>query len=332
MVAITKDEKGIALILTITLVGLIVLLTLQFSRSTRTGLYETVNFVDVIKLGAVAKSGFDCALAILYEDDAGVDSLQDDWASLNEYSSLSAVLFDNDGMFQAEVTDLAGKIQINKLIITDGEKKGEYNEDQKALLARLLKNDDFELEEEEIEDILDAIKDWIDEDDVVTNFGAENSYYQYLDRPYSCRNAPFESLDELLLVKGITPKLFYGIEDETGKIPGISAYLTIHGDGKININTADKVVLEALSEELDSTMIEEIVEYRNDDENDLSSPNWYKTALVTGEDYIDTTLITTRSSYFEIRSMGVKDSRSKGITAIVRRGGKTFSVLSWNTF
>ena len=83
--------------------------------------------------------------------------------------------------------------------------------------------------------------------------------------PYSCRNAPFKSLEELLLVKGITPELFYG-KDE---IPGIRNYLTIQGDGAVNINTADPVVLEALSDDLDSSMIEEMVAYRNDEKNDL---------------------------------------------------------------
>jgi general secretion pathway protein K len=329
MAVIPKDEKGVALILTITLVGLIVILTMQFSKSIRAGLYETANFDDGIRLGAIAKSGFNCAMAILYEDATDVDSLLDDWASLNQYSSYSSDLFDNGGNFQAEVTDLTGKIQINKLIITNGENKGEYNETQKALLTRFLKEDVFNLEEDEVDAILNAIKDWIDEDDQVTGFeGAENSYYESLDQPYSCRNAPFESLDELLLVKGITPALFYG----TDSTRGISSYLTIQGDGKININTADPIVLEALSDELDSTMIEEIVAYRNDEKNNLNKTDWYKSALGTSEDYIGLALITTKSSYFEITSRGVKYSRSKGITGVVKRSGKTLTILSWKMF
>lgn len=331
-----KDEKGIALILTITLIGLIVILTLQFSKSIRTGLYETINFDNGIKLGVIAKSGFNCVLAVLQKDGSGVDSLQDDWAKLNqdEISLYSSMLFDNDGMFQVEVTDLAGKIQINRLINLTGEQKGEYNEKQKTILESLLKlkMSDFNLEEEDVEDILNAIKDWIDEDDEVTGFGAEDSYYQSLDHPYSCRNAPFESLEELLLVKGITPELFYGTEDGTEKIPGISGYLTIYGDGKININTADAIVLQALSEDLDESLIEELDDYRRNENNDLSNADWYKTALGTSGDYIDPMLITTKSSYFEITSIGVRETGSKGVRGIVRRSGKTLTILSWKTF
>jgi general secretion pathway protein K len=186
----------------------------------------------------------------------------------------------------------------------------------------------FNLQEDQVNDILDAIKDWIDEDDETTGFSAEDSYYQSLEHPYSCRNAPFESLDELVLVKGITRELFYGTEET----PGISAYLAVQGDGRININTADPLVLEVLSDDLDSTMIEEMVEYRNNDENDLNKSDWYKSALGTSEDYIDSTLITTKSSYFEITSRGVRDDRGKGVTGVVRRSGKTLTVLSWQMF
>jgi len=316
-----KDEKGIALILTISMIGLIVLLNMQFSRSMRTGLYETANFDDGIRLGAIAKSGFNCGLAVLFEDDPNEDSFRDTWASLKEYSSSSAALFDNDGRFETTVTDLAGKINVNRLI----NQEGEYNTKQKEILTRLLSMPVFNLEPDEVEDILDSIKDWIDKDNEPTRFGAEDSYYQTLDHPYSCRNAPLESLEELLLIKGITRELFYG----TDEAPGISAYLTIQGDGPININTADPLILGALSEGLDSDMIEEMVAYRNDEKNDLNNSDWYKSALGTNETIIDPGLITTKSAYFEIRSRGVNGSRSKEIKAIVKRKGKSLTVLSW---
>lgn len=318
-----EEDKGIALILTITLIGLMVLLSMQFSRSMRTGLYETSNFDDEIRLGTIAKSGFNCGLAVLFEDDPNEDSLRDTWASLKENSLLSSALFDNDGMFEIQIIDLAGKIPINRLINQDGE----YNVKQKEILTRLLSMPRFNLEQDKVEDILDSIKDWIDKDNESTRFGAENSHYQALDHPYSCRNAPFKSLEELLLVKGITQELFYGTDDAVG----VSNFLTVYGDEKININTADPLVLGALSEDLDSVMIEEMVDYREDEKNDLNNPDWYKSALGTNETIIDPDLITTKSEYFEIRSKGLNGSRSKEIKAAVKRKGKSLTVLSWKT-
>jgi general secretion pathway protein K len=329
MELIPKNDKGVALILTITLIGLIVVMVLQFGKIIRTSLYETTNFTDGIRLEEIAKSGFNCALAVLYSDNNSIITLQDDWATMGQYSSNSASLFDNDGAFQAEIVDLSGKIQINRLISQTGERKGEYDEHQKDLLKRLLSNAPFNMESDKINEITDSIKDWIDEDSDQGMHGAESSYYQSLDHPYSCRNGLLESIDELLMVKGITAELLYG----TKEAPGLSNYLTVaQGDGRININTADPVVLLALSDNLDTSMVEDMVAYRIDEKNldKLNNASWYKTAIGTSEDHIDQSLITTKSSYFEIKSKGFKDNRSREVIGDVRRDGKNLTVLSWN--
>ncbi len=62
------------------------------------------------------------------------------------------------------------------------------------------------------EDIADAILDWIDEDDEVREYGAESDYYLGLDPPYSAKNAPLDTVEELLLVRGVTPQLLFGTD------------------------------------------------------------------------------------------------------------------------
>lgn len=59
-------------------------------------------------------------------------------------------------------------------------------------------------------EISEAIFDWIDEDDEQRTYGAENEYYQSLSPPYECKNAKIETLDELLLIRGITPQILFG--------------------------------------------------------------------------------------------------------------------------
>jgi DNA uptake protein ComE-like DNA-binding protein len=61
-------------------------------------------------------------------------------------------------------------------------------------------------------DIADAIIDWRDTDDQPGASGAETDYYQSLQPPYRCKNGPFETVEELLLVKGVTPDLLYGYD------------------------------------------------------------------------------------------------------------------------
>ena len=55
-------------------------------------------------------------------------------------------------------------------------------------------------------DTADAIMDWIDEDDETREFGAEFDYYQSLGSPYEPNNGPFNTVEELLLVRGVVPE------------------------------------------------------------------------------------------------------------------------------
>jgi hypothetical protein len=58
--------------------------------------------------------------------------------------------------------------------------------------------------------IADSIRDWIDTDDTMRQYGAESEYYENLSPPYEAKNGPLETIDELLLVQGVTPELLYG--------------------------------------------------------------------------------------------------------------------------
>jgi len=107
------------------------------------------------------------------------------------------------------------------------------------------------------EEIADAILDWIDEDEDPRTFGAEADYYLSLPQPYKPRNGPLATVEELLLVKGVTPELFFGLDqNRNGQVDpheagraldaeadnsdgslnrGWAAYLTVHGAER-NVN------------------------------------------------------------------------------------------------
>lgn len=61
-------------------------------------------------------------------------------------------------------------------------------------------------------EVADAILDWLDSDATPRQVGAEAEYYAGLDPPYLPRNGPINGLDELLLVRGVTPELLYGLD------------------------------------------------------------------------------------------------------------------------
>lgn len=87
----------------------------------------------------------------------------------------------------------------------------------------------------EITAIANSVADWIDTDSEFRIGGAENDYYQGLDKPYMCKNGKLESIEELLLVKGITPELYNG----TAERPGLVDVLDVTGGAdKMDINSA----------------------------------------------------------------------------------------------
>ena len=59
-------------------------------------------------------------------------------------------------------------------------------------------------------DIADAILDYIDSNEDVRSFGVESDHYLGLSPPYRAKNGPLETVEELLLVKGVTPQLLFG--------------------------------------------------------------------------------------------------------------------------
>lgn len=62
------------------------------------------------------------------------------------------------------------------------------------------------------EDVADSILDWIDEDDEPREYGCEIEYYSQLPTPYAPTNGPIQSVEQLLLVRGVTPELLFGMD------------------------------------------------------------------------------------------------------------------------
>lgn len=81
------------------------------------------------------------------------------------------------------------------------------------------------------------------------------------------KNAPLDRLEELAMIDG------FSIED----VNKLSGYITIYGDGSININTASQAVLSSLCCDKDGNPLgdeaaEEIITYRGSGENGKIKP------------------------------------------------------------
>jgi general secretion pathway protein K len=109
----------------------------------------------------------------------------------------------------------------------------------------------------EIENLIAAWYDWTDGDDLTYPGGAESEYYQTLDPPYSPRNGPLESVEEILLIRGFR-ELFSNIN--------LQAAFTIYGESDLlNLNTATVEALRLLPG-LNDDLIAKILQERQEGE------------------------------------------------------------------
>jgi general secretion pathway protein K len=276
-------------------------------------------------------------------DENEFDSLHDSWALLGE-EDLS-VLF-NLGDLTVEVQDEGGKYQVNAVAVQEIEnplqgtdlaaekaKQEQHAKDVRNVLWRLLRADPFLVEDGDAREIIDALIDWTDsgDDDGEEEYGAEENYYRSLDPPYSCKNGPIESIEELLMVKGFTPELLYGTEET----PGLAPLLTPWGsDGKININSADVLLLQALEWGLDKETAEGMIDYREDENNkeELKTVTWYKKVpSFPSAVELEENRTTTVSNFFTIKASATIEKQKKIVTATVERAEKTIKIRRWDS-
>jgi len=116
--------------------------------------------------------------------------------------TLIAPNLDSDGFtagFRYGLEDESARLNLNSLIIADTYSTNGGREMLMSLPGMTV-------------DIADAIMDWIDDDDETREFGAEFDYYQSLGSPYEPNNGPFNTVEELLLVRGVVPELLFGAD------------------------------------------------------------------------------------------------------------------------
>ena len=351
-----NNNRGIALLLVISVTTILIAAALEYNRRARFTVMSTAAARDRLKLSQMASSGIHAGMALLAKDraESNIDSLQEDWANPEKIKELINEIPFDEGELTVAIIDEMGRIQINALVAFPDSRN--FNESQRLLLERFLnyfKNDAEETpEDSQPPAIINSLKDWLDseDDDAITGLsGAESPYYEDLSPSYSSRNGPIADIHDLLLIKGITPELFYGDAEN----PGMAAAVTVHGmkpgagtaftfPGKINVNTAELPVLAALIPSENPELAAALYELRQQvatDENapDLTDPSWYKKIAGLGGVNLDTNLITTASDVFRIVSTAKINNSILTATAVVQRqmneetGKWTSKILSWDT-
>jgi len=230
------SESGMALLFVLLVVALLSALVMEFSYDTLVDLRLAETFRDRTRAAYLARGGIVAGQMFLKEDRNGYDALDEMWAQ-----GLSNYPVDEGGV-SIEISDLGGRLDVNRLVTTQGNPDAFFRDRFERLFALLDMENPVEL--------CDALIDWLDPDSDPLPYGAENDYYRGLPTPYACSNGPFDTLDELLRVRGFTPE----------QLEKLRPHLALHASDKININTATAEVLASLGDSLPLAEAQAVVE------------------------------------------------------------------------
>ncbi len=178
--------------------------------------------------------------------------------------------------------------------------------------------------------MLGCLKDWQDENDLHELNGAESDDSFYKKRGYECKNAPIDTVDELLLIKNWGKEVLYGTpEDEKtdNPITGIAKQLTTWGDGKIDPNSASVEVLNGLK--ISDGLIDAILEARLGPDGEAGTDD----DGIRTEDFasmgLDAGVFTLTPYYASVTAIGTVGNVQSQISCIFKLGEKEPIPLFW---
>lgn len=198
-----KTEEGVALMMVLWVLLLLSFIALEFAYSMRTEVEITKNYRDEMQAYYIARAGVELGryeLAISgkakphYKDQTKrmVFGKGEDGNAKNSPKFRVFKLGEGICDYQFEAANV--KFPLNDL-----------TKNVDALKKFLEKYCDLEAFSEEISMIAYSIKDWVDDDDhySLPGIGAEDDWYESNDRGYECKDADFDSVDELSLIRGL---------------------------------------------------------------------------------------------------------------------------------
>jgi general secretion pathway protein K len=226
------------------------------------------------------------------------------------------------GTYRQRLMDEGGKVNLNRA--------------DETMLRGVFMN--LGIEEPRRSILIDSILDWRDPDDLHRTNGAESDYYLSLPRPYTAKNGAFDSVEDLLWVRGVTSALFYGDFEDEQRGPaqdrpvGLRAIFTIDSPiDRVNLRTASAEVIHAVGG-VPLERARAFVEDRKKLSNKTIADILPLLGLVTG-DAAMRYFIFTNPSVVAVEAQGEPgESRiSRRVKGVVRLGGgrQGFELLRW---
>ncbi len=221
-----------------------------------------------------------------------------------------------EARYVTQISAEGSKIDINDLDSPSETLRNATRDQLERIFIQRLENDDDWAQRNRnlnYEEIINNLQDWIDEDTTSLNGGNENNLYPDVeDDAQIPPNRPFQTMDEIKMVSGVTEDIFRFL------LP----HITVYGTKGISVNQASPEILQSIDPIINEEMADRIIERINNldeggpfrDEQDFMSFiganqqtfNPSKIPLLFGSEY-----------NFRIRSIGEFQNVTREIIAIV---------------
>lgn len=222
----TGGKRGAALLLVITIVGLLAFLTAEFQRRSHLEAVVAANTAQSLQAHMLVRSGYAAAIAILRRDaeEGGTDSRLDLWAGPEGTST--QVVPVGEYAISLTIEDATGKFPLGSLVDQVGKPVPARVEAFERFLGEL------KLQNADPAALTDALVDWMDKDPT-------NDRFEFNEK-YEVPNSPLVHLSELSRIEG-----FASLSPEDMK--KIVELTDTRADNGLNVNTAPVEVLMLLS-------------------------------------------------------------------------------------
>jgi general secretion pathway protein K len=231
-----RNQRGVALIIVLWIFIFLFAVALDFSADVRDEANAAHRFSEDTHGYYLALAGFQRGLYeyALHSQDGPTQGKESPpgFFDLSWYEEKLG-----NGFLRVRLVDEGGKINLNRA--------------DETTLRRIFTN--LGLEEPRRSQAVDSIMDWKDADNLHRANGAENDYYGSLSPSYTAKNGLFDTVEELLWVKGVTEELFFGsgaaveAENGEGRRPGLIEIFTVDSAiDRVNLRTTSAEVIHAL--------------------------------------------------------------------------------------